>query len=302
MIVAPSLLPELPALLVIAEELHFGRAAERLNVSQSRVSQIVRRIEDVVGYKVFFRRPHVRLTPAGELLTKAARHALSELHDSIVRAADVACGRGGTVRIGYSPVAMLTHLPSVLKSFRSRNPRVAMQFHEAYSADLWAALEDGRLDIVISREARLRSGTRTHLFLHDNLVAVLPSDDPLAKENSLEVATLRNRDFVAIDESISPQWHQAIATFCQAAGFDPRVSQKVNDWTATLALVASGLGVSIVSSTLAKLSFPGVEFVPLVEGADAGSFWITYPEAATDPAVILLGAELVDASNSPPLG
>src|SRR5438105_7745375 len=108
MYLPPSLLPELPALLVIAEECHFGRAAERLNVSQSRVSQIVRRVEDIVGYPIFVRRPQVRLTEAGELLTKGARVALSELDLAIARAGSAAAGRSGKVRLGYAPVAMLT--------------------------------------------------------------------------------------------------------------------------------------------------------------------------------------------------
>jgi DNA-binding transcriptional LysR family regulator len=72
-----SVLPELPALLVIAEEAHFGRAAERLNVSQPRVSQVVRRMEDILGYKIFYRHPRVRLTAAGELLVKTARQSPS---------------------------------------------------------------------------------------------------------------------------------------------------------------------------------------------------------------------------------
>ena len=108
MSVPAALLPELPALLVIAEELHFGRAAARLNVSQPRVSHIVRRMEDVLGYEIFQRRPRVRLTPAGELLTKAARQALSEFQVGLSRAKDVAAGRRGTVRLGFAPVAMLT--------------------------------------------------------------------------------------------------------------------------------------------------------------------------------------------------
>jgi DNA-binding transcriptional LysR family regulator len=296
MYLPPSLLPELPILLVIAEECHFGRAAERLNVSQSRISQIVRRIEDIVGYPIFVRRPQVRLTKAGELLTEASRLALRELDIAIARAGDAAAGRSGTVRLGYAPVAMLTPLPGLLKSFRSRNPHVELQLHTSYSVSLWAGLEAGQLDLIVSREARVRPGIRNHLFARDNLVAVLSDGDPEARRSELSLASLRDRDFVAIEETISPQWHDTIVAMCHSAGFEPRVTQRANDWGATLALVASGLGVSIVSSTLAQLHFPGIRFVPLAEAEGVGAFWIAHQESTSDPAVKLLQSELIEAA------
>jgi len=290
----PSILSELPALLVIAEECHFGRAAERLNVSQPRVSQIVLRIEDLVGFRIFIRRPQVRLTAAGEALIKTAGHALGGLADGLVRASDVAAGRLGTVRLGYSPVAMLTPLPSFLKTFRSKNPGVSLSLQEHYSAHLWAALEAGQLDVIVSREARDRAGIRNSPFYRDGLMAVLPADDPLSDRTQLHVTDLKDKDFVAIDESISPQRLGTIMSFCRSAAFEPRIVQRVNDWAAILALVASGIGVSIVSSTLAQLKFPGVKFMTLEGGAGAGAFWVSSRDEAIDPAVSLLCSVLIN--------
>jgi len=194
---------------------------------------------------------------------------------------------------------MLTRLPGLLKSFRGNNPTVALHLYETYSANLWAGLEAGRFDVIVSREARVSPGIHNHLFLRDSLVAALPADDAAVNEAELPVTTLRNRDLIGIDESIAPQWHHAIASFCQSAGFEPRIAQSANDWAAILALVASGLGVSIVSSTLAQLRFPGVEFVPLANGAGVGAFWVTYHEAALDPAVKLLRSELIHGGGGP---
>jgi DNA-binding transcriptional LysR family regulator len=292
-----SLLPEMPVLFVIAEECHFGRAAALLNVSQPRISQIVRRAEDIVGYPIFERRPQVRLTPAGEILIQSARQALSDLNAGTSRAADVAAGRSGTVRLGYAPVTMLTRLPHLLTAFREKYPGVALVLHETYSTNLWAGLDVGRFDIIVSREAHVREGVRNHVFLRDNLVAVLPAGHSAASEAELTVSRLRNYDFVVIEAAIAPQWHHSIFSICQSAGFEPRVTQYANDWAATLALVATGLGVSIVSSTLAQLSFPGVVFVPLSEGIGVGAIWVACPDAPQDPAVTLLISELIaDAS------
>lgn len=293
MSVPSSLLPELPSLLVIAEESHFGRAAKRLNVSQPRISQIVRRAEDVLGYQIFHRRPQVRLTPAGELLTKAARHALDEFEVALARAEDAAAGRRGTVRLGFAPVAMLTKLPRILKSFHEQNPFVELNLQTTYGTNLWAGFEAGQYDLIVSREARDLPGVENHLFLRDDLVVVLGEGDPAASEPDLSIAALRERDFVTSEEEIAPQWHETIAAMCRSAGFEPHVTQRTNDWGAMLALVASGLGISIVSSTLANVPFPGVEFVPLKDAVGLGAFWIAANENAKDASVKLLLSELV---------
>lgn len=296
MVMPSTLLPELPALLVIAKEGHFGRAADRLNVSQPRVSQIVRRIEDIVGYEIFYRRPRVRLTPAGELLVKAAQQALDDLELGLARAEDAAAGRRGKVRLGFAPVAMLTDLPRILKKFHERHPLVDLQLHTTYSANLWNPFEAGQYDLIVSREARDRPGIRTHLFVRDGLVAVIPDDDVLTSRTELEIRELKDRHFVATEEAIAPQWHHTINSMCRSAGFEPHVTQRTNDWGALLALVASGLGVSIVSSTLAHVRFPGVKFRPLRGAENFGAFWIAYHDRAEDPAVKLLLSELLHGS------
>jgi DNA-binding transcriptional LysR family regulator len=293
MSIPSSLLPELPVLLVIAEECHFGRAASRLNVSQPRISQVVRRIEDIVGYEIFTRRPQVRLTPAGELLTKAARNVLSELDVALSRAEDAATGRHGIVRLGYAPVAMMTKLPRILNRFHEHNPNVELQLHTTHSRNLWATFEAGQFDLIVSRENRDRPGIRSHLFARDSLVAALPEADPLANSGEISVAALSAREFITSDERIAPSWHNVVLSICRSAGFEPYVAQRTNDWGATLALVASGLGIAMMSSTLAILRFPGVAFVPLKEGRDQGAFWVASRTKATDPIVRVLLTELV---------
>jgi DNA-binding transcriptional LysR family regulator len=185
-----------------------------------------------------------------------------------------------------------------LKGFREKYPGVTLDLDQTYSTNLWSGLEAGKFDIIISREAHVREGISNHLFLRDNLVAVLPAGDPAVMDGTLTIERLRDHDFVAIDEVISPQWHHAISSFCHLAGFEPRVTQRANDWAATLALVASGLGASIVSSTLAQLHFPGVAFVALAEGVGAGAFWVASYEAALDPAVTLLRSELISSAGT----
>src|SRR5438270_12549939 len=93
--------------------------------------------------------------------------------------------RAEAVRWGYAPVAMLTRLPAVLKSYRARNPRVELQLHTTYSANLWAGLEAGQFDLIVSRDARVRSGIRNHFFSRDSLVAVVPAWHPAPVETDV---------------------------------------------------------------------------------------------------------------------
>jgi len=257
------------------------------------VSQVVRRIEDIVGYKIFYRRPRVRLTSAGELLIETARQAFADLSVGMAKAEDAAAGRLGRVRLGFAPVAMLTELPRILKSFHECHPLVDLQLHTTYSASLWEPFVAGRYDLIVSREARDHPGIKSHLFLRDGLVAVIPDGDVLASRRQLQIACLADRQFVATDEVVAPQWHHTINSMCRSAGFEPRVGQRTNDWGAVLALVASGLGVSIVSSTLARVRFPGVVFVPLKGTENVGSFWIACHQRSEDPAVKLLLSHLL---------
>ena len=124
----------------------------------------------------------------------------------------------------------------------------------------------------------------------------MPEGDPLANASELPVDVLADRDLITSEEGIAPQWHQAIGALCRSAGFDPRVTQRTNDWGAMLALVASGLGVAIVSSTLAQVRFPALKFVPLTGAAAIGSFWVASHEDATDPTVRLLLSELIGST------
>jgi DNA-binding transcriptional LysR family regulator len=198
------------------------------------------------------------------------------------------------VRLGFAPVAMLTKLPRILKSFHERNPFVELRLQTSYATNLWAGFEAGQYDLIVSREARDLPGIDNHLFARDNLVVVLPEGDPAANETELSIAALADRDFVTSEEEIAPQWHQVIAALCRSAGFQPRVTQRTNDWGAMLALVASGLGISIVSSTLAQVRFPGVEFVTLREAVGLSSFWIASHDNAKDATVRLLLSELIN--------
>ncbi len=254
-------------------------------MSQPRLSQIVRRIEDRTGFPLFIRRPQVRLTPAGEMIVKTAARALDDVRSGLFLAQDIAVGRRATLRLGYAPVAMLTDLPTALKSFRDDNPAVSLELTEAHTAKLWRGMDSGRFDLILTRETRKRRDILSRNLSHDRLVAVTSEGDPLAGRTPLRLSHLKSRDFVLFREQAAPLYHQRILDLCMEAGFEPRVSQFADGWSTILALVAAGFGVSLVSATLTRIPFPGCTFVELSSARDVAQFWMSWRAADEAPAL-----------------
>ena len=295
-------LKDLPVLQALAEELHFGRAAQRLTMTQPQLSQIIRRIEHRVGFPIFVRRPRVRMTPAGELLVGATARVLDDLGSAVERAQQLAAGQIGTVRLGYAPVAMLTNVPATIRRFLSENPGATIKLTEAHSGNLLPQLENGGFDVIISRERPAGEHVCSLEIARDTLVAALPSNHPLAGEQELDLAILQPFDFVMFGEEASPGYHRAITRLCREAGFDLRVVQQANVWSTILALVANDFGISLVSGTLARIPFPGVAFVPITGRPCVATFWVSWMAGRETPVSTRLRAALHSDTQYEPTG
>lgn len=287
-------LKDVPALLVLAEELHFGRAAVRLGMPQPQLSQIVQRLEREIGVQIFQRRPAVRVTPAGEALLVSAGRALTEVASGIATAQAIAKGSDGTVRLGYAPVAMLTALPAGIQSFRATNPRVAVELVEAHSARLWALLSSNLVDVIVSRECRSDPGIETRELSSEHLVVVVPVDHRCARQRSVKLADFLDDDFVFFSEHAAPQYHRSILGACRKAGLEPAIRQRADGWSSILALVANGFGVSLVSQTLSRIGFPGVVFLELDAPCRVSSFWLSWRAHDQNAAAAALRSRLLD--------
>ncbi|MFC8449307.1 LysR family transcriptional regulator [Kitasatospora sp. NPDC057223] len=255
-------LPQMHAFVVLAEELHFGRAAARLGIAQPPLSQQIRRLEDKVGHALFSRAPgHVTLTPAGRELLPAARRALTGLADGLAAARAVGSGHAGRLRIGFAASLALTVLPGLLRTFREQFPGAQLDIHEMTTAPQITALHDRSIDIGLLREPpadETRLGFRT--VLTEPFVAVLPSRHPLAARRTVQLAQLAHSPFVLLPRAVGPRLYDQITGLCEAAGFTPRVAQHAVEWQTVCALVEAGLGVSVAPASIRRLRLKGVAF------------------------------------------
>ncbi|MEV0380575.1 LysR family transcriptional regulator [Nonomuraea sp. NPDC050643] len=255
-------LPQLHAFVVLAEELHFGHAADRLGIAQPPLSQQIRRLEGKVGHALFTRAPgRIALTPAGKELLPAAHRALAELADGLAAARAVGSGRAGGLRLGFAASLALTVLPGLLNAYRERFPGVRVEIHEMTTAPQLAALHDKRIDAGLLREPpEDEPGLAFATVLTEPFVAVLPAAHPLAARRTVDVAGLAGSPFVLLPRAHGPRLHDRITAICRAAGFVPEVTQHAVEWQTVCALVEAGLGVSLAPAGIRRMRLKGVAF------------------------------------------
>ncbi|MEV4898289.1 LysR family transcriptional regulator, partial [Nonomuraea sp. NPDC055795] len=254
-------LQQLHAFAVLAEERHFGRAAERLGIAQPPLSQQIRRLEAKVGHPLFTRGPGgVALTAAGRELLPAARRALDEIAGGLNAARRTGSGEAGRIRIGFSASLALTVLPGLLRAYRDRYPQVDMEIREMTTAPQVTALHEHVIDIGLLREPPDEPGLATETILTEEFIAVLPAAHPLAAQRVLPIKALADEPFVLLPRSAGPTVHDQILGLCRNAGFEPRLGQQAVEWQTVCALVEAGLGVSLAPASIRRIRLKGVAY------------------------------------------
>ncbi|GII54107.1 transcriptional regulator [Planotetraspora thailandica] len=253
-------LQQLHAFAVLAEELHFGRAAERLGIAQPPLSQQIRRLEQKVGHPLFTRGPgQVALTSAGHELLPSARRALDEVAHGLDAARRAGDGEAGRIRVGFSASLALTVLPALLRSYRERHPNVDMEITEMTTAAQTAALKDHVIDVGLLRDpAPDEPGTVSEPILSEEFVAILPAAHPLATLRVVPLGALAGETFVLLPRAAGPGLHDRIVDMCREAGYEPRIGQRAVEWQTVCALVEAGLGVSLAPAGIRRIRLKGV--------------------------------------------
>ncbi|MFC6063971.1 LysR family transcriptional regulator [Streptomyces ochraceiscleroticus] len=282
--------------LVVADEKHFGRAAERLFMSQPPLSQSIQRLERGLGVRLFERGPGgVSLTAAGEVFAVDAQRLLDTQSAAIERVRRVASGLDGDVRVGYVSILSHHYLPGLLRSAAEELPGLRVHLHQDSSAAVAEMVRSGMLDLGFLRDpSPLSAELVTHDFAVERLAAALPHDHPLAGADEIGLDDLRDEDFVLPDAAALPALAQQVQLACRDAGFTPRGRAVADDLTGLFSYVASGLCVSLLPEGLRDFPIPGVAFAAL-RGAsrflETTVVGVHRPEA--DAAVLRL-LELID--------
>jgi DNA-binding transcriptional LysR family regulator len=247
----------------VAEELHYGRAAERLHITQPALSRQIRDLERELGATLFDRTSRrVVLSRAGQAVLGQARRALTE-SDRAVRLARLAAhGEAGELAIAVLPAAALAPLPAIIRAYRDAYPAIGVTISECFDDEQLAALAAGRIDAGFLRAAAAPPGIRLETLLTEPLLAGLPAGHRLARHDRIALSELAAEPFVFFPRHRSVLAYDEFIASCRAAGFSPAIVQEASGISA-LGLVAAGLGVTVVAASYQALSLDGVRFVPV---------------------------------------
>ena len=248
----------------VAEELHFGRAADRLHLTQPALSRQIRDLERALGVTLFDRTSRrVALSQAGQAVLGQARPALTESDRAIRLARLAAHGDWGELTIAVLPAVALALLPAIIRAYRDTHRSIDVTISESFDDEQLTALAAGRIDAGFLRAAEAPPGIRLQTLLTEPVVAALPTDHRLGRHDRLALSELAGEPFVFFPRHRSVLAYDEFIASCRAAGFSPAIVQEASG-IAALGLVAAGLGVTVVAASYQALSLAGVRFVPVV--------------------------------------
>ncbi|MDQ8703812.1 LysR family transcriptional regulator [Streptomyces sp. LHD-70] len=257
-------LRHLSGFVAVAEELHFGRAAERLHIAQSPLSQQIRLLERDLGVRLFDRTTRsVRLTSAGRALLEPARHLLAEA--SAVRRTVLAAhlGEVGRVTLGFAGASSYSALPVLTRAVTSELPGIELVLEgQTYTGEALGRIADGSLDIGFVA-LPVRRGISARVVRVERLLLALPDSHPLAQRTEVAIAELAREPLVTFPQARGSAVREAMVQACHEAGFAPRIAQEAPDSYNLLALVGAGVGLAVVVSSARNIQLEHVVFRPL---------------------------------------
>ena len=250
----------------VAEELHFGHAAERLHMTQPPLSQQIQALEDELGVQLLARtKRKVELTPAGAMFLDEARLTLKQADRAQRIAIEAARGVRGRVRVGFVTSASFSILPSVVRRFRRENALIDLELFEMTPSQQLHALEHKEIDIGILRPPVDDTCLQMDTVLEEPLVLALPSDHRMADQKTVELKSLAEEAFVLFPRQHGPGIYDVIMKACHDVGFTPQVSYSPDKMQTLLTYVASGLGISLVPQSLSGFHRDSIVYRPIRE-------------------------------------
>lgn len=258
-------LHQLRCFVAAAEELHFGRAAQRLEMLPSALGRYIRLLEDDLGTRLMTRTTRsVTLTEDGAVLLKDARHLLAQADSLAVKFHARGRKQAAIIRLGAIDSAAAGLLPMLLHDFRERRPDVTVKLTEDKTIRLLPRLISGRLDMAVVRPPPNPDKRLEFLFLfHETAVVAVPDRHPLASRKRVDITDLAGQPLIVPERRSRPHSHDLTMKLFAEAGLQARVAQLADEKQTIVNLVAAELGVAIVPRWTSRMAARGVRYIPL---------------------------------------
>ena len=263
-------LRQLRYFIAVAEEKNFSRAARRLHISQPPLSTQIMTLEKELGIRLFDRSNRgVSLTAAGSIFYEEVRAVLVRFEHGKTRARQAGLGSVGTLSVGFVSIVDYGILPPALKEFRARFPAVEVQLHELTTDFQIREMRAGRLDLGIALGPLEEADLVFEAIMHEELVLAAPTGHRLTKsKGALDLRAFSKENFIMPPRDAAPGLYDLIISRCYSNGFVPRITQHARQMQTVISLVAAGMGVALVPSSVQNLKRVGVHYERL-RGAGA---------------------------------
>ena len=253
---------------VLAEEMHFGRAAERLHIAQPSLSQQIRRLEEIVGASLVDRsRRAIELTPAGETLAVHARRTFVDVDAALVATRDAAAGRTGRLSVGFIETAAISIVPAAARRFLETRPRVTLDLRELPVRAQIERLVSGSLDLGFIRGDPGHDELLVERAREEDFVIALPAAHPLSGRKKLSPEEVMGEPLVMIEREIIPGLYDETMALARKHGVTIRVARYGTSILSILGLVSAGTGVAVLPDSVRSLALADIRYVDLEPGA-----------------------------------
>jgi DNA-binding transcriptional LysR family regulator len=261
--------------LAVAEELHFGRAAEKLHISQPPLSQQIQQLESMLGFQLFHRtKRNVQLTEAGQVFLEETQQIFKQLEEAIEKGRQTNRGETGRLAVGFVSSAVYKILPPILRRFRTSVAGVSLELHELTSDRQIQWLQEGKLDIGFVRPPIARADFEIAAMFQEPLIVALPESHSLCdsfecletrNRAKISLSLLANESFIIFPRPVAPELYDRIIALCQQANFSPKVVQEAIQMQTIVSLVAADMGIAIVPASIQNLQRTGVIYKSISE-------------------------------------
>lgn len=250
----------------VADQESFSRAARRLFVSQSSISEQISDLEAEIGVPLLVR-GHRRtvVTEAGKTFLEHARRILADAENAVLATRRTSTGETGSLRIGFFSGGVGIEFPHLIRKFRERHPKVSLSLQEMNSMQQWRSLAEGRIDIGFTRmpEAGLRKELAFEVIQYDPIVAILPQNHRCAQNTTLDLRELANERFIVTSREVSPAVFDKVIDLCSEAGFTPNIVSLSTVWSSVIMMVQAGEGIALLPLNQQQFQMNDLAFVPV---------------------------------------
>lgn len=261
-------LHQLRCFIAVADELHFGHAAQKLDMLPSALGRYIKLLEEGLGTRLLTRSTrNVALTAHGALFLPEARELVERADDVQKRFQKLARQNAGKLRIGAIDSAAVSLIPHVLHQFREQWPGVEISFLEDKSARLLPKLKTGRLDLIFIRPQNFMDSALFSQFLfYEDVVLAVSEKHPLASRSEINVEDLRDIPLIVPEKRVRPHSYDLTLSLFDNAGFKPQLIQIADEKQTIINMVAAELGAAVMPRWVTRLAALNIKFIPIGQG------------------------------------